>query len=54
MVKEATYRGETVYLCEECGFAYRERELAERCQAFCAEHGACNLEITAHGFVPET
>lgn len=39
MVKE-------VYVCEECGFAYEEKELAKKCEAWCREHKSCNIEIT--------
>ena len=39
MVKE-------IYVCEECQFAYKERESAEKCEAWCKEHKSCNIEIT--------
>lgn len=49
MVKEAvTSDNEIVYVCEECGFAYKEREWAEKCQKWCRQHQSCNLEITEH------
>ncbi len=53
MVKETTRDGTTVYVCEECGYLYQERDWAESCQAFCTEHSACSIEITAHGTPPE-
>ena len=34
-----------LWVCGECGLAYRIRELAERCEAWCREHGSCNLDI---------
>lgn len=49
MVKEKETDGGTLFVCEECGFAYREREWAEKCQAWCHEHQSCNLEIIQHG-----
>lgn len=39
--------GDGVYRCGECGFRYRERELAERCEEFCRKRGVCSGEITA-------
>lgn len=38
----------TLYQCEECGFRYKDKEWAEKCEAWCREHHSCNLEITAH------
>lgn len=37
-----------IHQCPECGFHYREKEWAEKCEAWCKEHKSCNLEITAH------
>ena len=39
---------DTPYQCPECGLKYKEREWAEKCEAWCEEHKSCNLEITAH------
>lgn len=36
------------YQCEECGFEYKEKEWAEKCEAWCKEHRSCNIEITSH------
>jgi hypothetical protein len=48
MVKEVKTKEDTLFQCEECGFKYREREMAEKCQAWCAEHKSCNLEIISN------
>ena len=48
MVKEIKKNGDTLYLCEECGMAYKEKEWAQKCQAWCKEHHTCNLEIIEH------
>lgn len=34
-----------VYRCSECGLGYKEKEIAEECQAWCKEHKSCNLDI---------
>lgn len=37
-----------LYKCEECGLLYFDKEIAEKCQAWCSEHKSCNLEIIKH------
>lgn len=37
-----------LYICEECGFKYKEKEWADKCETFCREHKGCNIEITKH------
>jgi rubrerythrin len=49
VVKELQKGNTTLYVCEECGYAYEEKEWAEKCQAWCGEHQSCNLEIIQHG-----
>lgn len=36
---------DVIYRCSECGLGYKEREIAEKCQAWCKEHKSCNLDI---------
>ncbi len=48
MPKVITQNNKTYYQCRECGFTYREKEWAEKCEAWCLEHKSCNLEITEH------
>lgn len=40
-----TQSNDTIYRCSECGLGYREKEIAEKCQAWCKEHKSCNLDI---------
>ncbi|MFC2020993.1 hypothetical protein ACFLU1_04280 [Chloroflexota bacterium] len=54
MVKEINKNGSTLYICEECGMAYPEKAWAEKCQAWCSLHHACNLEIMEHAVPLET
>jgi hypothetical protein len=49
MAKELRKDDSTLYVCEACGFAYKEKEWAEKCQQWCEQHQSCNLEITQHG-----
>lgn len=37
-----------LYKCPECGLEYKEKEWAEKCEAWCKKHKSCNLEITKH------
>ena len=48
MVKEVEKEGKNYYVCEECNFAYEEKEWADKCQQYCKEHSSCSLEITKH------
>jgi predicted ATP-dependent serine protease len=48
VVKEVKKKGPTLYLCEECGIAYREKEWADKCETYCREYHGCNLEIIEH------
>ncbi len=48
MATELQRNGTTYYVCDVCGFAYKQRELAEKCQSWCSEKNSCNLEITQH------
>jgi len=50
MVKEIKKNGKALYICEQCGLAYEQKEWAEKCQQWCEQHQSCNLEITHHGF----
>ena len=33
------------YQCPECGLHYKDKDQAEKCEAWCKEHHSCNLEI---------
>ena len=39
---------EAFHVCEECGFAYHEKEWAQKCEEWCAKSKSCNLEIIKH------
>jgi hypothetical protein len=46
MVKEKRINDEILFLCEVCGLGYRNREIAEECEAWCRKTGTCSIEIT--------
>lgn len=48
MVKAIEKNDTKYYQCEECGLLYADKETGEKCQAWCAEHKSCNLEIIKH------
>lgn len=52
MVKFLKQESEDIYICEECGYRYKEKETAEKCEAWCRENHSCNLEIIKHGEPP--
>lgn len=49
MVKERKKNGKTLYIFEECGFAYEKKEWVEKCRQWYKQHQNCNLEIIRHG-----
>jgi len=48
MVREILRDNKKYYICEECGFAYKDKAWAEKCQDFCSKHHACSTDITRH------
>ena len=50
MVKEIN---KDEYICEACGYRYKEREVAKRCEKWFTKNRSCNLEITALGMPPK-
>jgi hypothetical protein len=40
--------GSNLYECEECKMFYREKSLAEKCEAWCKKYKSCNLEIVKY------
>ena len=47
MVSVKSQDGKAVFECEECGFKYADRKIADECEKFCKTHNACNPKITA-------
>ncbi len=46
MVKEVKLDSKTVFLCEECGLGYEDRDTAQRCEDWCRRTRSCSLKIT--------
>ncbi len=46
MVQEIKKDKRKYYICKECNFAYKEKQLAEKCEEWCKKHHSCNIEIT--------
>lgn len=36
---------QNAYECPECGLHYESEDIMKRCEAWCAEHKSCNLDI---------
>ncbi|NIU38542.1 hypothetical protein GWN65_00810 [Candidatus Bathyarchaeota archaeon] len=45
-MKRSKMEGKTLFLCEECGLGYTDRETAQKCEDWCKKTGTCSLEIT--------
>ena len=53
LVEAKSIEGDVMYLCEECGFGYAERETAEECERWCSTRRSCNIEITRNAiYIP--
>ena len=54
MVTELHKNSKKFYICDACGFAYEQKELAQKYQRWCEEHNSCNLELTKYAVPLET
>ena len=54
MVSEVKKGKQILFRCDACGMLFREREWAEKCQAWCETHeGTCNMEYIQHTVNPD-
>ena len=54
MVHIVDLNGEHVFLCDACGFHYRDRKDADMCERFCNLNHSCSEEITAKSIERES
>jgi hypothetical protein len=45
VVSEVKKASEIVFLCELCGFGYRDLETAERCEQYCYTHSRTSVAL---------
>ncbi|MBS7620350.1 hypothetical protein KEJ21_06890 [Candidatus Bathyarchaeota archaeon] len=45
MVREKKLEHKVLFICEECGLGYHDRETAEKCEEYCRNTKTCSLEI---------
>ena len=48
MVKQLTESDQKLYLCDACGFRYKDPEIAQQCEDYCNKHQSCSREITKY------
>ncbi|MBI3035779.1 hypothetical protein HYY71_05650 [Candidatus Woesearchaeota archaeon] len=48
MVKTITKNNKTYFICQECNFAYKDKETAAKCENWCRKNHSCNMEITKY------
>ncbi|MBI1936469.1 hypothetical protein HYS31_08635 [Candidatus Woesearchaeota archaeon] len=48
MVQKVFRAGKAHFQCKECGFSYKDRIWAEKCEQYCKKYHSCSLEITKH------
>ncbi|HUO43246.1 MAG TPA: hypothetical protein VMU35_09735 [Methylomirabilota bacterium] len=46
MVRRFFHKERVIFLCEYCGFGYKDVETAETCEAFCGVHEGRSGKIT--------
>jgi rubrerythrin len=39
---------ETLYACSVCGYIYKDKATAMKCEAYCNANKSCSLEIITH------
>ena len=39
---------EQLHKCPACGLMYKDKEYAEKCEAWCTKYQSCNLDIIQH------
>lgn len=44
----STDHSQPLYQCSECGLHYTDKQMVQKCAAFCKEHNACSIDITKH------
>ena len=42
------------YQCKICGLVYRNKEYADKCEAWCSKNKSCNLNIAQHSLKPSS
>lgn len=42
-----------LYQCPACKLYYRDREIRDRCEAWCREHQSCNLDLVQYAVPAE-
>ncbi len=47
MVKSAENM-DRYFECKECGFKYKDKVWADKCEKWCKEKHSCNIGITKH------
>ena len=45
-MEEEINNNQNLYQCNECGLHYKNKDTADKCEAWCKEHKTCNVEIT--------
>lgn len=53
MVRVIQNGGKIFYECTECGLRYEQKEIAEKCKAWCSVNHSCNLEIIKYAVKKE-
>ena len=48
MAKQIEKNNKKYFQCEICGFFYKDKKLAQKCENWCEKYKSCNMEIAKH------
>ena len=48
MVQEINFEGKSAFKCMKCGWMYRDKDWAKKCENWCTKHKSCNLKIAKY------
>ncbi|HLG23541.1 MAG TPA: hypothetical protein VI564_01280 [Candidatus Nanoarchaeia archaeon] len=52
MVKQIIKNKKIYFLCKECNFIYKNKNLAQKCEEWCRKFHSCNVKITKNVINP--
>ena len=48
MAKQIEKNNKKYFQCEICGFFYKDKKSAQKCENLCEKYKSCNMEIAKH------
>ena len=48
MTRPVKIRGKNAEICVECGMLYKDKKMAQKCEAWCKKNRVCSVKIIKH------